>query len=252
MIRLIKTEILKLRTIRVPYALLAGTAALTALITVLIASRGGHAALHGEILPPLNTIQGLTRVVTATRFGMLFATVLGVIISSGEFRHATATPTYLATPHREPVMIAKIIAAGLFGLAFGLVASGVATTVGLSFVAAKGFSVALTTSTVLRYAAGAAVASSLLCAAGAAIGTLVRQQVFAVVGVFAWSFVIEEILSGVFPNQARYFPFTAAISMSGRSSTDALPFWGAFALLFGVIALFATAASRTTLKRDIA
>ncbi|MHB8510620.1 MAG: hypothetical protein ACYDCC_00405 [Actinomycetota bacterium] len=256
MTRLIRTELLKLRTIRVPLALLAGVAALTAFITSIIASRAGATIGGGgpgphEILPPLNTVTGLTRVVTTTRFGALFATVLGVIVSSGEFRHSTSTHTYLASPHRDPVMIAKIIASALFGLAFGLVASGVATGVGLAFVAAKGFHVVLSASTLLRFAAGSALASALLAGAGAAVGTFVRQQVFAVVGVFAWGIVVEEILAGVFPNQARYFPFQAALGMSGRSVNE-LPFAGAAALLLGVVALIAIVASRTTLKRDIA
>src|SRR6266702_2398340 len=98
MTRLVRTELLKLRTTRMNYGLLAAAGALTALISVLIASRAGHAVGLG-----------------------------GVIVSVGEFRHGTATPTYLAGPHRNRVMIAKIVAAALVGLAFGLVASGVAT-----------------------------------------------------------------------------------------------------------------------------
>ena len=151
MTRLIRTELLKLRTIRMTYGLLAATAGLTALISVVIASRTGHSVgMGGDIVPSLSTQSGLTRVVTATRFGMLFATVLGVIVSSGEFRHGTATPTYLAAPHRNRVMIAKIVAAAVVGLAFGAVASGIATAVGLAFVSAKGFTVALPAATMLR------------------------------------------------------------------------------------------------------
>ena len=56
---------------------------------------------------------------TAVGFGLVLATVLGVTVSSGEFRHGTATSTYLATANRRRVMIAK--------LAFGwLAAVGVA------------------------------------------------------------------------------------------------------------------------------
>ena len=255
MTRLVRTELLKLRTIRLTYGLLAAAAGLTALISILIASRTGHtAAVGGDIVPSLSTQAGLIRVVTATRFGMLFATVFGVIVSSGEFRHGTATPTYLAAPHRNRVMIAKIVAAALVGLAFGAVASGVATAVGLGFVSAKGFAVALSTATMLRFAAGAAAGAALLAAAGTAVGSLVRQQVIAVVGVFAWGFVIESILAGLFPAEARYLPYSAAIAMAGRGqgATTVLPMWGAAALLAGLGVVIALIASRTTVPRDIA
>lgn len=255
MTRLVRTELLKLRTIRMNYGLLAAAGALTALISVLIASRAGHAVgLGGDIVPSLATVDGLTRVITATRFGMLFATVFGVIVSSGEFRHSTATPTYLAAPHRNRVMIAKIVAAALVGLAFGLVASGVATAVGLAFVSAKGFTVALSAATMLRFAAGAAAGAALLAAAGTAVGSLVRQQVIAVIGVFAWGFVIESILAGLFPAEARYLPYSAAIAMAGRAqgASTVLPMWGAAALLAALAVVIALIASRTTVPRDIA
>jgi hypothetical protein len=88
----------------------------------------------------------------------------------GRRRHGTATPTYLAAPRRNRVMIAKVAAAGLVGLVFGAVAAGVATAIGLAFVAAKGFGVAVPTAALLRYAAGAAAGSALLAAAGTAVG----------------------------------------------------------------------------------
>src|SRR5438128_898777 len=99
MTRLVRTELLKLRTTRMNYGLLAAAGALTALISVLIASRAGHAVgLGGDIVPSLATQAGLTRVVTATRFGMLFATVFGVIVSSGEFRHGRPSAGRLDRP----------------------------------------------------------------------------------------------------------------------------------------------------------
>ena len=49
--------------------------------------------------------------------------MLGVTISSGEFRHQTATLTYLATPNRTRVLAAKAVAAAAGGAVFGLVAT---------------------------------------------------------------------------------------------------------------------------------
>src|SRR5438094_773086 len=110
---------------RLPYWLLAGTAGLTALITGLLASRAGTVAPEGahigvgSTLPPLSTQAGIETIITATRFGLLFATILGIMMAAGEFRHGTVTPTYLATPHRNRVMVAKIAAAFGVGALFG-------------------------------------------------------------------------------------------------------------------------------------
>ena len=262
MIRLVRTEWLKLRTIRLPYRLLAATAVLTALVTILIASRAGqdvgpmgqHFGTPEGLLPPLDTAAGLNRVVTVTRFGLLFATVLGVIVSSGEFRHGTATPTYLATPHRDRVMIAKIVAATVVGLVFGAIASGVATGIGLAFVSAKGFAVAVSGGTMLRYAAGSVLAAGLFAAIGVAVGALIRQQVPAILGIFVWGLVAEGILASNFPSVGRYLPYTAANAMSAPAGDPGttLAFGAAAALLAGVAILVSAIASRTTVQADIA
>jgi ABC-2 type transport system permease protein len=254
MTKLIRTEFLKLRTIRLPWGLLAGTAALTALITTLLASRTGHVGLGGEVIPRLSTADGVSRVITATRFGMLFATVLGITISSGEFRHGTATPTYLAAPQRARVMLAKIIAGTVAGAVFGAVAAGVGTGIGLAFVVGKGFAIPLATGTIVRYAMGSVLAAALFGAIGVALGSLIRNQVAGVVGVFAWGFVIENILVGVLPSVGRYLPYTLSISMAGRAQRgiEPLPFAVATAIIAGVAVVIAVVAARTTVQADIA
>lgn len=262
MIRLVQTEWLKLRTIRLPHGLLAATALVTALVTVLIASRAGqivgpigmHLGASQGQLPPLDTAEGLNRVITVTRFGVLFATVLGVIVASGEFRHGTATPTYLAAPRRSRVMIAKTLTASAAGLVFGVVASGVATGVGFAFVSAKGFAVAVSGSTALRYAAGGALGAALFAAIGVAVGALIREQVASILGIFVWGLVAEGIIASNFPSVGRYLPYTAATAMSapeGGPGTT-LSFAAAAALLGGLAALISVIASRTTLKADVA
>jgi len=54
-------------------------------------------------------------------FGVLMVMLLGAIIVTNEFFHLTATTTFLVTPRRESVVIAKLIAATLLGLGFWLV-----------------------------------------------------------------------------------------------------------------------------------
>jgi ABC-2 type transport system permease protein len=261
MTRLIRAELLKLRTARVNYGLLVTAAALTALFATLEAVRAGNATSG---VAPVSTASGLTTVTTVTGFSMLLAAVLGVITSSGEFRHNTATFTYLATPDRARVLVAKAVAAACGGAIFGLVSSIIATGVGLAFVAGQGGHVALGAGTVAGHAAGAVLAAALLASVGVGIGSLVRSQLAGVIGVLVWGMVVESVIGGLFTSVRPYLPYTAATTMAGAqlggaafgpahdlSGGGPLPFVGAALLMAGVSAALALVASRTTVPRDV-
>jgi ABC-type transport system involved in multi-copper enzyme maturation permease subunit len=250
--RSIRTELLKLRTTRLPLGLLATAAGLTALVTILGAARAGGSGHMAP--PPLDTAAGLTAMLTRNGLGMLMAAVFGVTVSSGEFRHGTATTTYLGTPGRVRVLIAKAIVAAGFGLLFGLVA-GLTTGISLAFVAAKGYPVALGWGTIARFAAGAILGSGLLAAVGVGLGSLLRGQLAAIVTVFAWGFVVEQVIGGLFDSAQPYLPYTAATTMAGATlggGTSALPFAAAAALVAGAAALLSAVAAQTTVQRDVA
>jgi ABC-2 type transport system permease protein len=247
----IRTEWLKLRTIRLPWGLLAIAGALTALVATLESARAGvgHMEIH-----PLYTAAGLTQVMTHTWFGMLMAAIFGVTVAAGEFRHGTATSSYLAQPNRTRVLIAKSVVAVGVGLLFGLVAAALTTGISLAFVAAKGYHVALSAGTIVRFAAGATLGAGLLAAAGVGLGSLLRSQLASSVTVFAWGFVVEQVLGGVFNSWQPYLPFTAATTMAGaplNGGTSPLPFAATAALVAGSAALICAIAARTTVRRDV-
>jgi ABC-2 type transport system permease protein len=261
MSRLIRAELLKLRTARVNYGLLLVSAALTALFATLEAARAGNAKSG---VAPLSTVSGLATVTTVTGFAMLLSAVLGVIVASGEFRHNTATFTYLAAPNRGRVLAAKVVAAAVGGAIFGLAAGLIATGVGLGFVAGQGSHVALGTGTLVGHAAGAVLASALLGGAGVAIGSLIRSQLAGVIGIFVWGVVVESLIGGLFTSVRPYLPYTAATTMAGAqlggaafgpahdlSGGGPLPFAGAALLVLGVSAALSVVAARTTVPRDI-
>jgi ABC-2 type transport system permease protein len=261
MTRSIRIELVKLSTVRLSYGLLAAAALLTALFSVLEAARAGV----GKPVPPLSTFDGLSTIVTGGVWGLLFAAVLGATVSSGEFRHQTATLTYLATPDRNRVLIAKTVASALAGAVFGLAGFAVAAAVGFSFVAAHGDHVAVGAVTLARYAAGHIVAGALLGAAGAALGSLIRSQLAVVIGVFVWAIVVESLIGGLFTSVRPYLPYTAATTLAGTklgyagfgpshglSGGSPLPFAAATALLAVLALALAAIAAATTVRRDIA
>ena len=262
MIRLVRIEWLKLRTMRVGFGVLATSAALTTLFASLEASRAGSNGQNA--VAPLFTASGLSTVTTVTGWSMILAAVLGVIVTSGEYRHYTATLTYLATPDRGRVLAAKTLTAAGAGAVFGLVSGLIATAVGLTFVAAHGYHVALGTGTLVAHVAGAVVGAAFFGAIGAGIGALFRSQLAGVIGVFVWALVIESIIGGLFTSVRPYLPYTAATTLAGNKLGGAafgpahdvagggpLPFAAAAALLIGVSALPEAIASRTTVRQDV-
>jgi len=258
--RLVRVELLKLASTRLSYGLLAASVGLTALWTTLEASRAGT----GKGPAPLYTYSGLTSIVTGGEWGLILAAVLGVIISSDEFRHQTATFTYLAAPDRNQVLAAKAVAAAVGGAIFGLAGYAVAAAVGLAFTAAHGYRVAIGAVTFVNWGVGHLVGGALLAVIGVAAGSLVRSQLASVIGVFVWSIIIESLLGGLFTAVRPYLPYTAATTLAGTplgsaafgpardaSSGTPLPFAAATALLAAIATAAALIAARTTIRRDI-
>jgi ABC-2 type transport system permease protein len=258
MTRLIRVELLKIRTARVSFGLLATAVGMTALIVVLDAARAG-----GKFTPPLSTSAGLSFVVTITGFALLMAFIVGIIGSSGEFRHGTATVTYLATPSRGRVLVAKLVAGFGAGLIFGAAGAVTADAAGLAFAVGKGDAVAVGAATLTRFGVGAMLAGGLLAALGTAIGSLVRSQLAAVVGALVWSLVLESVLSGLFGSLSPYLPFTAAATLGGSrlgggdigfyssSPAQSLPFAAAACLVAGLAVVIAAVAALTSVRADI-
>ena len=257
---LIRAEWLKLRTTRLSYGLLATAVGLTGLFTVLEASRAGV----GRPVPPLNTASGLNTVITGGVWGLLLAAVLGVTLSSGEFRHRTATMTYLASPHRGRVLAAKAAAGALGGGIFGVAGYLIALAAGLAFVAGHGYQVTVGDATLARYGIGHLLAGALLAVIGVGVGSLVRSQIAGVIGVLVWAIVIESVIGGLFTSVRPYLPYTAATTLSGTALGSAafgpahsvsggspLPFAAAVGLLAALAAVLAVLANRTTVRADV-
>jgi ABC-2 type transport system permease protein len=263
MIRLTRIELLKLTTIKLGYGLLGTAAGLTVLFSLLEASRAGDS--KGEYATgPLYTVSGFDSVANGGIWMLLLAAVLGVTMSTGEFRHHTATGTYLAVPARARVLGAKIAAGVVAGMVFGLAGFVISSGSALGFTAAHGYRIPVSDLTLARFGAGSLLAGALMAAIGVCVGALVKSQLAATIGVLVWATVVESIIGGLFHSVWPYLPYTAATTVSGLAiggaafgpahgapAVVALPFFAAAALVAAVAAAFAIVASRTTVRADI-
>lgn len=262
MINAIRIELLKLRTTRLTYGLLLTGAAITALFTILEAALGGKGANGPK---PLYTASGFTSVFSGGIWLLLFAAVAGVTIPTSEYRHHTATLTYLGIPDRNRVLAAKTAAGALTGLVFGLAAVIVAGGAAVGFTLAKGYRVPLGDATMARFAVGSLLAGALLAAIGVGVGALVRSQLVGIVSIFVWTIVLESLIGGLFNATRPYLPFTAATNLAGTALGGAafgpahtgagtgtpLPFAAVVALLLAITGAFAAIAAATTTRHDV-
>ena len=69
---------------------------------------------------------------------------------TNEFFHQTATTTFLATPHRSQVIVSKLAAGAVLGVAFWLVTTVIDLAVGATYFSSTGRDVLLSDWTVTR------------------------------------------------------------------------------------------------------
>jgi ABC-2 type transport system permease protein len=255
----LKAEFLKLRTTRLVAGMTGLAAGLTALIGVLEAVSAGTG--KGMAIPSLATASGLRDNLASTGFALLVAALLGVSVSSSEFRLKTATDTYLDQPRRGRVLADKAVAAAAAGGVLGIAAAAAAAGIALGFAASRGYPVALPAPTIARYAGGTVIGAALLAAAGAGVGSLIRHQVSAIIAVVAWGLVAELAVGATLTTAGRFLPYTTAAMMAGDTNgggmpqiprgVTALPYPAAIAVLTVTAIAVAAVAALTAIRRDI-
>ncbi|MCA1692380.1 MAG: ABC transporter permease [Actinobacteria bacterium] len=249
MTALVRAELLKLRTTRTIYALLAATVGLTVLgvcITILTAG-------DAEGTFPLDTPEGIRNVLAAGWPVSTFVMILGILSVANEFRHGSVTPTFLVTPHRSRVIAAKMIALTLVGLVFAGIAALVTLVVALPWLAAKDLGVSLFDADVIRVPFSIMLGTTLYGLLGVGLGALIRNQVAAVTIALVWSFVLEGILVSFLPEVGKWLPGGAGTALSGGATPegDLLPVWGAALILALYAVAMAGIGSRFVVRRDV-
>lgn len=138
-------------------------------------------------LPPL--IYGF-----ASSVGYVFPLLLGALATTGELRHQTLTPTFLASPRRGMVLGAKTLALTLIGAGFGLVAIAASVGVGGGVLGAFGVDALLLDPETWLLVARTLLAMGLWAAIGVGVGVLIPNQVASIVVVLAFTQFVEPLL----------------------------------------------------------
>ena len=197
--------------------------------------------------------------------GRVLPLLIGTLLVTNEFRHKTLTPTFLATPRRGVALSGKLAAGVLMGVLYAVVAIVAAVGSGAAALALVGVDTRLGESGTWAMIARMAVAFVLWTLIGIGIGTLVRNQVAAVVGVLAFTQFVEPIartvagfVDGVsavttyLPGAASDALVGASIYTSiGASASSSLSWWGGGLVLLAYAAVLLALGYVASWRRDV-
>ena len=259
-------EYRKLVSTRMWWVLLIALAAYLAFIGAVLAfslvfapeDQSGGVTLHG--VDAAAAIYGLTNGI-----GYVFPLVIGSLAMTTEFRHQTITQSLLVEPRRSVFLAAKLLATVPVGLLYGVVATVSVVAASAPLLAGWGDGAFLTDRDIVEVLLLSVVVTALWAVIGVAFGSVLTNQVAAIVVILAFTQFVEPIARvalGAFEATdgiAKFLPGAAADGVIGASffssygggSGDLLPRWAALLVLLGYGAALALVGRLTTLRRDV-
>jgi ABC-2 type transport system permease protein len=249
MTALVRAEWTKLFTTRTWLGMLLGACLLA----------GGFAALFTALagqddgLPDLGTPVFEELVFSVAANASVFLLILGIIGMTQEYRHRTATPTFLTTPRRGRVIAAKVVAYALVAVPMALVVLAVTVVVVLVYAGARGNAPELAGDNLQTLAASGLVLV-VFTVIGVGVGALVRNQVGAIVGSLVYLNVIEPIVAsiGAISGAYKWLPGGAVQAItSDFEAPDLLEPWQGVLLLLAYGLVAALVGTVLAARRDV-
>jgi ABC-2 type transport system permease protein len=243
---LLSNEVLKLRTVRGWWILLAATQALVLIGVTSKLLDAGTAGLADPDVP--------TEAVAHVGLASLFMLIFGITAVAGEYRHKTIADTYLASPHRGRVVRAKLYVYAALGLV-SAVLGGVTALVELAvWFAARGVSLDLSGAALWRTLVGGILWNVVFAAIGVGIGALVRSLAGAIAVALAWVALVEGVVGELMGGARRWLPMNLGVSLGAlpMNGSDTVSQWLAGTVLLGYTLVIAVVAVSLSVRRDVA
>lgn len=194
MTNLVKSELIKLFTIRTTYLLVLAGIGMSLLVIAGLPPQGSESAteLQDELL-----------VGASAAFPIVVA--LGALIAGGEFQHKTISQSLLFAPRPGRLLTAKLLAGAAGGLVISVNAVLVTTVAGAHALAQRGTHLPLDAHSALVVTSS--IGSNLLWSGlGVALGALLRGQTLAIVATLIFTFAVDPVLQALAPAAWRFFP----------------------------------------------
>lgn len=239
MTALLRSELRKVAGTRLALGLLLGALAIVVLALgfTLWGPSGGGVEVEGAPQSVGSTADVIS-LLGVTGIVGVFALIFGVAFVTAEFRHQTASTTFLSEPRRSRVLLAKTEAVAIVAVVYAVVTLAASLAIVAAFTAVEGTALPLDVDvwTFVGMSVAAVVVSAVL---GVGVGAALRSQVGAIVAVLIWMFVVESLVSGLLPELAPWTPFAATNAMTVPDGEMAVGVAAAVAVAYAVAALAA-------------
>ncbi|MGY1608576.1 MULTISPECIES: ABC transporter permease [unclassified Geodermatophilus] len=251
---LVRAEWTKLVTTRVWIGLVIGACVMAGGFAALFTGLAGAEPDGGQPgLPPVGTPQYEEVVFSVAANASVFLLILGIIGMTQEYRHRTATPTFLTTPRRGRVVAAKLLAYAAAAVPVALLVLAVVVVVVLLYAGARGAAPSLDGDN-LRTLGTAGLVLVVFAVIGVGVGALLRNQVGAIVGSLVYLYVVEPIISSIGAIQGAYkwLPGGAVQAVtSDFQAPELLDPWQGGLLLLGYGLVAALLGTLLAVRRDV-
>jgi hypothetical protein len=248
----VRSEWIKLRSVRSTIVTLGFAGIAVAVFGVLISMLSDGATLFGdgEVVydPGGNSLFG-------TNIAQLVLGVLGALLVTSEYATGMIRTTFAAVPKRLPVLWAKVVVVS--GFVFATMVAGVAVAffVGQALYSGDGVGASFFDPGVPRALLGAAVFPTAIAVMGLALGVLMRHTATAVGVLFGLLFLVPTLLhtiGGIGSDIVTYLPPEAGETMATIvDDPDGLSPLGGFAVLFGWVGALLATAAIVLKRRDV-
>ena len=250
MTHLVRAEWSKLGSTRLWMGLLLAACVLVAAFAALLTSFAGNPQSG---LPPVGSEPYEELAFATSANVVVLFLILGIIGMTQEFRHRTAVPTFLTTPRRGRVVLAKLLAYALVSVPLALVVLLVNYLEVALHAGALGAAPALTGDN-LRILTSAGLALVIYAVIGVGLGALVRNQVGAIVGALVYLFVVEPVVRQI-PATADVYRWLPGGALEALTATfqgpELLEPWQGGLLLLGYGLVAAALGTFLAVRRDI-
>jgi hypothetical protein len=272
MIRAIRSETIKLLSLRLWWVLalilfgyVAFTAGLLGFAFGFATDGGAGADPTQPQLPPATLPPVIYSVATAV--GYVIPLILGTLSSTGEVRYQTLTPTFLAQPKRGVVLGGKLVVNAVAGAVLGVIALVASIGAGAAVLSAVDIDPLLDQQDTWLLAGRIVLAMAIWAVVGVGLGSLIPNQIAAIIIVLAFTQFFEPILRLVIgfvewlAPVGRFLPGAASDALVGSSIFTAMPgmggggdvleWWQGGLVLLAYAAVITVLGWLTTWRRDI-
>ncbi|MGI9030278.1 MAG: ABC transporter permease [Ilumatobacteraceae bacterium] len=201
----IKSEWIKLRSLRSTPFILAGTAVIGVLLSWILAT-------FVKTDPDTDLAFTVSQTfIFSTWLTTMLASIVGALMFTSEVQHGTLPNAVMAQPARWVIVTAKTVVASGFGLVMGIVGM----TAGFAGAVLGGLD-AGDSSGVAATVLWGLFLTSMASLFGLGVGMILKHGAMATSSVLIWALVLENLIRGFAPPTiSRYLPFSAAAGLLG-------------------------------------